>query len=224
LAEFDIVLFVALLLPIACLAYFLGWLANPWNSALARRVLTKKNWIVMLIRASGGQLRDVSVEQEGPTVSLNNKTYLPREAFAAYRGSVPTYVFPRDDIKPTDLRAKAAEASVAGITDEAEREKRLKEYSAQIEPLDISQREKAEEAFRNPEHLNSVIMLIKAIAEAKALLQKNWIVWLVVAVILIEVFIAFVEYLVFGEIQQLRAQLGANVTMMGQGLTNAVGI
>lgn len=75
----------------------------PWNKAKLLRDITRKNYVVALIRKPGGQISNHVVAFNGPTLSVNNKSYEPDERTVNYFGSVPVFVFPENDVKPLNL-------------------------------------------------------------------------------------------------------------------------
>lgn len=119
--------------------YVFGWVSNPWNHALLMQWLLKKPFVVVVIRTLGGQITAFSYHLKEPRIEHRNMSFIPHDAFAVYKGSVPTYFFYVEDAKGVPFGVKEA------ITEQ------------------INAR------FRDPKYLNAVFLQAKAVYETMGL-------------------------------------------------------
>lgn len=176
--------------------YLLGWISNPWNKAFVMRYITKKNWIVVVIRTFGGQIKITAYKLVEPIIKYQNMSFIPHDAFAVYKGSIPSYFFSIHDAKgvPFGLKDKEEEAVNA--------------------------------KFRDPKYLNALFLQVKAVYETMGLTRfaemEKMIKWTLIAVValILGIVLVFVHVENTGQMLAGLISRGASVT---QTLVNQIG-
>jgi len=176
------------------IGYVLAWVfSNPWNRALVMRSVLRKTYAVVLTRTRGGQIRFYTRELKGekPMINIAGAAYTPQEAYAVYKGSVPTYGFNTWDTKPFHL---------GGVEGNEEIER-----------------------WRNPHHINSILMLMKSLYETLADRKNELMFYAVIGALLFALLAMAFGYINYQEIQYLRADLTSQIATQGTHLANQIG-
>lgn len=122
--------------------YLVSWLRRPQMWAYILRKISKKNWVLLLLRSRGGQLKWAAVVHEGTIINYGKQTFIPSDEFVNYFGSIACYAFDAEDCSPIIFRM------------------------AQANDLDTMKK------ARDPMRVKNVIMLIKALYETMAQDEK----------------------------------------------------
>lgn len=181
---------------VGVVGYLLGWISNPWNKAFLMRYITKKNWVVVVIRTLGGQIKVMAYKLTEPIIKYQNMSFLPHDLFAVYKGSIPSYFFSIHDAKGVPF----------GLTDDKTEEVNAK--------------------FRDPKYLNALFLQVKAVYETMGLtrfadMEKkiNWT-FMITLVIVLGLILVFVHVENTGQMLAGLVRQGATVA---QGLVNQLG-
>ena len=143
---FELIYVVFSVVFLLAAVVFAMWYSVPVNKAKLMRAVSKKNWVVAVIRHGGGQIKEHGVrieakkdESKPPTITIGDREYLPLEKIGSetvinFKGSVPVYFYNYDDVNPIALSG-----------------------------VDVEQK------FRNPSFVNSIFMQVKALYRTMAL-------------------------------------------------------
>lgn len=173
------------------IGFLFGWYRIPWNKAMIKRTLSKKQYAVICLRTQGGQVRWYVREVSGgePLIHIGDSQYAPDENYAVYKGSVPIYGFNDWDLKPFKFGGVEGDTEV--------------------------------QRWRNPRHINSILMLMKSLYETLANKRNDLMFYICVGALLFGLLAFAMGYLNYQEIQYMRAEVVAKVA--AQGLANQLG-
>lgn len=87
----------------AVAGFAFSWFMIPWNSASIKRLISRKNYVVIGVRKAGGQIVFHVKKHETPVIQIGDRAYTPMEKRVNFFGSVPCYLFNQEDIKPLNL-------------------------------------------------------------------------------------------------------------------------
>ena len=89
--------------------WLLGYLLRPDMKAWMMRRITGQNYVVVMLRSRGGQVKLFATKHDKPTITYHDKEFMPIESEVNYMGSVPVYVFDEVTVHAVSLKGSVPE-------------------------------------------------------------------------------------------------------------------